>query len=136
MAFAIKADIDDPRAKTFSFAAHKTMYGGKRIATGETVFVFASESAGGEGLRARGVVTAAEAIAKTPGVDRQMPRVNLSIRCTGIAKRRLGRREVKVFDQWQDGKPETEINFKLFRQATNKVVGISEAAAAYLEDHF
>ena len=44
MAFAIKAEISDPRAKTFSFTAQKTMYGGKHIAQGDIVFVFASEN--------------------------------------------------------------------------------------------
>jgi hypothetical protein len=33
------------------------MYGGRRIAKGDTVFVFASENEGGQGLIARGVVT-------------------------------------------------------------------------------
>jgi hypothetical protein len=47
MAFAIKAEVYDPRPKTFAFAAQKTMYGGKRIAEGDTVFVFASENEGG-----------------------------------------------------------------------------------------
>lgn len=44
MAFAIKAAIDDPHAASFTFAAAKTMYGGKRIAEGDTIFVFASEN--------------------------------------------------------------------------------------------
>jgi hypothetical protein len=57
MAFAIKAEIGDARAKTFAFAAQKTMYGGKQIARGDTVFLFASENEGGQGLVARGVVT-------------------------------------------------------------------------------
>jgi len=35
-----------------------------------------------------------------------------------------------------DGRPETELNFKFYRQATNKIVGISEQAAAFLEGHF
>jgi hypothetical protein len=59
MAFAIKAEVCDPRAKTFAFTAQKTMYGGKHIAEGDTVFVFASENEGGQGLIARGVVTSA-----------------------------------------------------------------------------
>ena len=46
MAFAIKAEVCDPRAKTFAFTAQKTMYGGKHIAEGDTVFVFASENEG------------------------------------------------------------------------------------------
>ena len=66
MAFAIKAEVRDPRAKAFAFTAQKTMYGGKHIAKGDTVFVFASENEGGQGLIARGVVTSAEAIAKKP----------------------------------------------------------------------
>ena len=73
--FAIKAPIDDPSAKTFSFPAQKTMYRGKRIAKGNTVYLFASEN-------------------------------------------------------------ETELNFKFCRQATNKIVGLSEAAAAFLGGFF
>jgi hypothetical protein len=61
MAFAIKAGIDDPRAKTFAFTAQKTMYGGKHIAKGGVIFLFSSENEGGQGLIARGVVTPAEA---------------------------------------------------------------------------
>ena len=73
MAFAIKAEISDPRAKTFSFAAQKTMYGARHIAEGDTIFLFASENEGGHGLIARGVVTSVEAIAKKPGIVRQTP---------------------------------------------------------------
>ena len=65
MAYAIKAEIIDPRARTFAFTAHKTMYGGKLIAEGDTVFVFASENEGGQGLIARGIVTHAEAIERS-----------------------------------------------------------------------
>ena len=31
MAFAIKAEVSDPRLKTFAFAAQKTMYGGNAM---------------------------------------------------------------------------------------------------------
>eukprot|EP01032_Pedospumella_encystans_P031736 gene31736-35825_t len=51
--YAIKTEVADPRATRFEFAAQKTMYGGKQIAPGDTVFVFASENAGGAGLVAR-----------------------------------------------------------------------------------
>ena len=36
------------------------------------------------------------------------------------------------FADWNDGRPETELNFKLYRQATNKIVGISDEAASFL----
>ena len=135
MAFAIKAEVRDPRATTFSFAAQKTMYGGKHIAEGDTVFVFASENEGGQGLVARGIVTSVEAIAKKPGIARQTPRVGLAIKRTALVKRALGRSELKQFTDWTDGRPGTELNFKFYRQATNKIVGISDATAAFLRRH-
>ncbi|HWW29831.1 MAG TPA: hypothetical protein VNY80_07450 [Steroidobacteraceae bacterium] len=134
--FAIKAEVVDPRAKAFVFTAHKTMYGGKLITEGDTVFVFASENEGGQGLVARGVVTRSEAIAKKRGIARQTPRVSVTIRRTALAKRPLGRRELKHLTDWNDGRPGTELNFKLYRQATNKIVGISDKAAAFLSKCF
>jgi len=136
MTFAIKAEVCDPRAKTFAFTAQKTMYGGKHIAEGDTVFVFASENEGGQGLVARGVVTTAEVIAKRRGITRQTPRVSLTIRRTALAKRPLGRSELKHFTDWNDGQPGTELNFKFYRQATNKIAGISDEAAAFLRGFF
>jgi len=136
MAFAIKAKVDDPQAKSFAFKAQKTMYGGKLIAEGDAVFVFASEKEGGRGLIARGVVTSAEAIAKKRNIARQTPRVSVTIRCTARAKRPLGRAELKGLIDWKDGKPGTELNFKFYRQATNKIVGISDETAAFLREFF
>jgi hypothetical protein len=97
VAFAIKAEVRDLQAKTFTFVAQKTMYGGKEIATGDTIFVFASENEGGKGLIARGVVTSAEAIARKRGVARQTPRVSVAVKRTALAKRPLGRAELKHF---------------------------------------
>ncbi|WP_246753482.1 hypothetical protein [Agrobacterium sp. OT33] len=74
MAFVIKAEISNPDAETFAFAAQKTMYGGKTITEGDTVFLFASENEGGHGLLARGTVTSAQAVARKPGIARQTPR--------------------------------------------------------------
>ena len=136
MTFAIKAEVNSPSAETFSFRGQKTMYGGKRIAKGDTIFVFASENEGGPGLIARGVVTSAKAIAKKPRTERQTPRVSVSIRRVALTKRRLGRRELKLFSDWNDGRPETELNFKFYRQATNKIVGISDQTAAFLGRFF
>jgi len=133
MIFAVKTAVRDARAATFTFAAQKTMYGGKTILAGDTIFIFASENAGGRGLIARGVVTVAQADPPIPGIARQAPRVSIRVRRTRLASRPLGRAELRGFSDWNDGRPETELNFKFYRQATDKVVGISEAAAAYLE---
>jgi hypothetical protein len=136
MIFAIKAEINDPRAETFVFNAQRTMYGGKCVARGDAIFVFASENEGGPGLIASGVITSARAIARKPGIARQTPCVSITLRRTALAKRRLGRKELKPFSDWEDGRPETELNFKFYRQATNKIVGLSDEAAAFLRGFF
>lgn len=136
MAYAIKTEIDEPRARTFTFTAQKTMYGGKLIAAGDEIFLFASENEGGAGLMARGVVTAAKSVAKKRGIERQTPRVSIEVKRTALAKRPLGRADLKPFADWDDGKPQTELNFKFYRQATNKVVGLSNEAAAFLRSFF
>jgi hypothetical protein len=136
MIFAIKAEVRDPGAAIFAFGAQKTMYGGKRVAKGDTIFVFASENEGGPGLIASGIVTSARATPRKRGVDRQTPRVSITVRRTALAKRRLGRSELKTFSDWKDGRPETELNFKFYRQATNKIAGLSDEAAAFLRGFF
>ena len=134
--FAIKVEVNDTTARSFEFNAQKTMYGGRRIAKGDTIFIFASENEGGPGLIAAGVVISAKAIPKKPGIARQTPRVSIAVKRTALVKRRLGRSELKPFAKWNDGRPETELNFKFYRQATNKIVGISDQAAAFLAKFF
>src|SRR4030095_13643749 len=136
MAFAIKAPVSDLRAETLAFSAQKTMYGGKRIAKGDLIFVFASENEGGPGLIASGIVTSAKAVPKKRGITRQTPRVSITVRPTAFATRPLGRIELKRFSDWNDGRPETELNFKFYRQATNKIAGLSEEAARFLRGFF
>jgi hypothetical protein len=134
--YAIKAEVSDPHARSWTFAAQKTMYGGKGIKKGDEIFVFASENEGGRGLIARGVVASATAVPRKIGAERQTPKVSITVRRTGGATRPLGRAELKHFSHWYDDRPETELNFKFYRQATNKIVGLSEAATAFLCDHF
>jgi hypothetical protein len=136
MVFVIKAEVRNPRARTFAFEEQKTMYDGKHIATGDTVFILASENEGGSGLLARGIVSSARPLPRKRGVARQTPRVSVTVKRTALAKRALGRRDLKPFENWRDGRAETELNFKFYRQATNKIAGISAAAAAFLERFF
>jgi len=134
--YAIKAEISDPNASSWIFEAQKTMYGGKLISKGDQIFVFASENEGGFGLIAKGVVSRAEATPKRPDVERQTPRVSIAVNRSGQAKRRLGRSELKAFNAWNDGRPETELNFKFYRQATSKIVGLSRGATEFLMGFF
>lgn len=134
-AYLVKAAIQKPRSKQFDLPAQKTMYGGKHIAEGDVVYLFASETEGGAGLFARGVVVSARPLPRKPGV-RQTPRVSIVVRRTALATRSLGRDQLKRFRTWNDGRPETELNFKFYRQATNKIGGVSAAAAKFLDAHF
>ena len=136
MAFAIKAEIRDPRTKVFVFNAQKTMYRGKNVAEGDTIYLFASENQGGRGLLARGIITTTKTIAKKRGIARQTSRVSIAVKRTVLAERALGRRELKPFSDWNDGQPETELNFKFYRQATNKIISISAGAAKFLDGFF
>ena len=135
-AYAITARVARPQARRCAVAGQKTMYGGTRIAVGDVVFVFASENEGGSGLVAKGIVRAVEPTPKTPGIERQTPRVSVIVERTALAARRLGRSELKRFSDWEDGRPETELNFKFYRQATDKIVGVSDGTARFLDGFF
>lgn len=134
--YVVKAEVRDPRAATMSFPRMKTMYGGKYIAVDDTIFVFASETEGGTGLVARGVVTRADAVPRKRGTARQTPQVSIEVKRTARARRPLGRAELKAWRTVRDGSPQAELDFKLYRQATNKIVGISDAAASFLDSCF
>ena len=134
--YAIKTEVKDSGATSWAFEAQKTMYGGKNVSVGDEVFVFASENEGGIGLIASGAIISAKATPKTPGVARQTPRVSITVKRMRKAKFRLGRGELKSFCEWDDGRPETELNFKFYRQATNKIVGLSAEATAFLRSQF
>ena len=62
--------------------------------------------------------------------------MSVTLDVTATAKQSLGRADLRPFSRWKDGRPETELNFKFFRQATNKIGGITQAAAEYLDKFF
>jgi hypothetical protein len=128
MQFVVKAaPTSKPGANSYSFS-EKTMYRGKEIRVHDAIFVFASDHMGGQGLVAKGVVIAVD---HGPGT-----RVSIKVRRTDVARRNLGRRELKPFCDLDDDQPRTEIARKLYRQATNKIAGISDAAAKLLNTYF
>lgn len=125
----------DITAARFTFAAQKTMYGGKAIAAGDRIFLFASENAGGLGLFARGVVTASRPEPRSAAL-RQVPRVSIAVDAAGRALHPLGRAELRGHREWPDGSAQSELNFKLYRQATDKIVGLTPAATHFLNGLF
>jgi hypothetical protein len=125
--FVVKAPPQPENGDRLTFD-EKTMWRGKEIRANDEVFIFAAEHHGGHGLYARGVVTEA--------VRGAGSRVRLVVRHTGAATLPLGRSELRAFRDLPDGGPQTEIDRKLYRQATNKIAGISEAAEAFLKGFF
>lgn len=134
--FAIKADVRDLAATSYAFIAQKTMYGGKNIAVGDPIFIFASENDGGNGLFARGVVSQLEAVPRSAEARRETPRISIGIDRNGSAKRSFGRMDVRSFRGKISDDPEAEVDFKLYRQATNKVVGLTDQTGKFLNDLF
>ena len=115
MPFVVKAAPPDV-AETKSLSFHeKTMYRGKNICPRDDIFVFASDHQGGQGLVAKGIVTS---FAHGPGI-----RVSIKVRRTAVARRNLGRPELKPFCDRDDDRPQTEIARKLYRQATDRSTG-------------
>ena len=136
MIFAIKVHVIAPGADTWVFDEQKTMYQGKQVRAGDTIFIFDSENEGGSGLIAKGLVLASDPTPKKAGIERQTPRVSITVQRVAVSTRQLGRSDLKPFSDWDDGRPQTELNFKFYRQATNKIVGLSEAAASFLDGYF
>ena len=127
MDYAVKAVLGRQVPPVLVLERQKTMYGGKGVAAGDRVFVFDRAL----GLVAWGLVEAA-ALLPREGV----PRVSVTLRRQGQVVRVFGRAEVKGFRDWDDGRPETEINFKFYRQATDKLVGISAETGEFLAGFF
>ncbi|NLW97889.1 MAG: hypothetical protein GXY30_13505 [Xanthomonadaceae bacterium] len=98
--------------------------------------MFADGPGGGPGLVAMGTVTWAGPLPRTPGVARQTPRVSVRVRRDALVRRPLGRETLRRFCDWEDGRPETELNFKFYRQATHKIAGLSDATARFLRRRF
>jgi hypothetical protein len=66
------------------------------------------------------------------GLARWTPRVSITVTRTVLAKRAFGREQLKAWRGATDGSPQAELDFKFYRQATNKIGGISEEAGRVL----
>ncbi len=125
--FVVKAAPRPEGADWLEFD-EKTMWRGKDVQAGDQVFIFAAEHNGGHGLYAQGVVIEA--------VRGAGSRVSLKVKRMGNAIRPLGRAELRSFRDLPDLGPATKIDHKLYRQATNKIAGVSDAATAFLLSFF
>ena len=115
------------------FPAHKTMYGGRKIAAGDTVFLFV-RGRDGAALAGKATVLTARGDPPLPDVARQTPRVSVTLRMEAQALRPLCRSDVARLAPTDPAVE--ELRFKVFRQATPKIGAVSEALAAFLESRF
>ena len=70
---------------------------------------------------------------------RYTPRVSIEVKRTATAKRPLGRDALRPFiGKPHIGKsdPRAELAHRLYKQATDKIIGVSDAAAVVLEGCF
>lgn len=113
------------------FVQVKTMYGGKAVRPGDALFLLTAGARGA--LIARGVIEAATSVPRTEA-PRQTPRV--SIRVAGLAPpaRPLARADLRA--PLPPEGPEAELDFKLYRQATPKLVGLTPATLEFLHARF
>src|SRR5438045_2017583 len=101
MPYVVKAAVaEGPGPELLTFT-EKVMYEGKKIQAGDEIFVFASDHHGGRGLCAKGIVTAVGHAPRARWV--------IGVRPDAIARRRLGRAELKPFRDLDDDQPQTEI---------------------------
>ena len=134
MTYVLTTERMPPSAEgVVDFPAQKTMYGGRKIAAGDTVFVFV-RGRDGAALTAKATVLTARQDPPLPNLARQTPRVGVTLRIEAQALRPLSRTEVARLGT---GDPAVEeLRFRFFRQATPKIGAVSDALAAFLESCF
>lgn len=115
------------------FPAQKTMYGGRKIAGGDTVFLFV-RGRDGAALTAKATVLTASQDPPLPNLARQTPRVSVTLRIEAPPLRALSRTEVLRLAPTDPAVE--ELRFKFFRQATPKIGAVSDALAAVLAGCF
>ena len=62
--------------------------------------------------------------------------MSITVTRTALAKRAFGREQLKPWRGATDGSPQAELDFKFYRQATNKIVGLTDPTAAFLDGFF
>jgi hypothetical protein len=117
--------LERARGKLLS-CNEKTMYRGKDIRVDDEVFVFDRIT-----RTVMGCAPVVTSVTRGPGI-----RVSIKVKPVATVRRSLGRRDLKSFRDLDDGRPQTEIARKLYRQATNKIARVSDEAASFLSTHF
>ena len=137
MMFAIKAEVGDLTAGEFAFDATEDDVRRKAHRRGRHDLHLRQRERGrsrADRPRHRHLGTGDSQKARGPPADAvRQHRRQAASRSPGAA---WGEAELKPFSDWDDGRPETELNFKFYRQATNKIVGLSDEAAAFLRGFF
>ena len=62
--------------------------------------------------------------------------MSIAVTRTAPAKRAFGREQLKAWRGATDGSPQAELDFKFYRQATNKIGGISAETGKFMAKYF
>lgn len=128
MAFIVKIDPVETIAGQKIRIDERAMYNGKSISSGDRIFIWTSETAGGRGLVAVGSVISAPEINGS--------RVLAEVLVEATVLRQLGLSEIDAYRDVEDGSPESDLARLIYRQSHNKVAALDEISTEFLEEHF
>lgn len=106
----------------------RPMYGGKDVDAGDSVFLWSSEQLGGRGLWARGIVLKASAAGTKQHIEVRIDQL--------ITARNFGLDQIAPHRDSSAETPIAGLARKLYKQAHNKIAGVTNAEAHLLLQHF
>ena len=104
------------------------MYGGKEIRNGDQVFLWASETQGGQGLWARGEVIGTETATRKLGITVRIEEM--------VTTGHFGLEKIIPYRDSTENTPIVGLARKLHRHAHNKIAQLTDSEAELLSRHF
>jgi len=104
------------------------MYGGDEIMPNNEVFIWFSETGGGQGLAWRAYVQSVQRLGRD--------RMRVGVRPAIQSSMTLGIAQLDPFRDVRDGSPHSELSRKLYYQSHHKIAALSDSERALLLTHF
>ncbi|WP_394888445.1 hypothetical protein ACG873_24810 [Mesorhizobium sp. AaZ16] len=128
MPFIAKSAPASPDADDIMTIRERGMYGGDAISAGDTIFLWSSETRGGNGLWARATVLRrlpeSGRIAIVARVDRVRPEARLMVE------------HLEPYRDSRGANPMIGLSRKLYGHAHNKIAALDDDEAAFLDSYF
>lgn len=129
MTFIAKVAPVSPQVGNNVYLEERPMYGGKEICSANPIFIWESETQGGQGLRAHGVVLQ---------VEHDHPKLRIEVRIDQVLplNSHFSYADIKPFRDYTDDTPIAGLARKLCRHAHNKVAALTIAEGEFLSRYF